>query len=170
MSWFGPGHRPAADADLQDGRGDAVGGLADLVVALDEVRGRHDPLACRVHRVERTHKVEIHARLHTQVYGSRPSGDDGRSGGRGGAIENNGTLSLLHDRFAGNRAADPGGAIMNYATISVLAGDDFTGNRSAAYAGAIENDGTIGLATGDSFTGNTAESGPGAVDNLGTIT
>lgn len=95
---------------------------------------------------------------------------NGRTSGHAGAVENSGTLSLVHDRFTGNKATDPGGAIVNYATITAMTGDTFTRNRSAAYGGAIENFGTIASATGDSFTGNIAEHGAGAVDNQGTIT
>jgi IPT/TIG domain len=95
---------------------------------------------------------------------------NGRTSGHAGAVENSGTLSLVHDRFVGNTATDPGGAIVNYAAITAMDGDQFNSNRSAAYGGAVENFGTIGLATGDSFTGNIAEYGAGAVDNQGTIT
>ena len=70
----------------------------------------------------------------------------------------------------GNHATDPGGAIVNYATITAMVGDTFTGNRSASYGGAVENFGTIVLAADDAFTGNIADIGAGAVDNQGTIT
>jgi hypothetical protein len=75
----------------------------------------------------------------------------------------------MHDRIVGNSAADPGGAIVNYANITALVDDRFGGNTSARYGGAIENFGNISLATGDSFTGNSASVGAGAVDNSGTI-
>ena len=95
---------------------------------------------------------------------------NGHTPGHAGAVENSGTLSLIHDRFAGNHATDPGGAIVNYATITAMVGDTFTGNRSASYGGAVENFGTIVLAADDAFTGNIADIGAGAVDNQGTIT
>jgi IPT/TIG domain len=95
---------------------------------------------------------------------------NGRTSGHAGAVENSGTLSLIHDRFVGNHSADPGGAIVNYARITAMVGDTFTGNRSASYGGAVENFGTIAVAAGDDFTGNMANIGAGAVGNQGTIT
>jgi hypothetical protein len=94
---------------------------------------------------------------------------NGRSSGHAGAVENSGTLRLVDDRFTGNSATDPGGAIVNYGTITAMAGDKFSRNRSAAYGGAVENFGTIALATGDAFAGNVAGFGGGAIDNQGSI-
>jgi hypothetical protein len=94
----------------------------------------------------------------------------GRSPAHAGAIENSGTLTLEHDRFWDDSAADPGGAIVNYATITALAYDQFTANHSQRYGGAIENFGTIDAASHDLFSGNLANVGAGAVDNQGSIT
>jgi IPT/TIG domain len=95
---------------------------------------------------------------------------NGRSLGHAGAAENHGTLSLLRDRFVDDHAADPGGAIVNYATITVMRDDTFIGDGSARYGGAVENFGIIALGSGDTFTGNVAQVGAGAIDNQGSIT
>ena len=94
---------------------------------------------------------------------------NGDSPAHAGAVENSGTLALLDDRLIDNSAVDPGGAIVNYATVTQMSNDRFVGNSSQSYGGAITNFGTIGTATGDVFNGNFAEHGAGAVNNEGTI-
>ena len=96
--------------------------------------------------------------------------EKGKSPAHAGAVENSGTLALRHVRLIGNSAADPGGAVVNYATITALIDDQFISNRSARYGGAIENFGTIWAADGDLFAHNFADIGAGAIDNDGTIT
>jgi IPT/TIG domain len=95
---------------------------------------------------------------------------NGRSPGHAGAVENSGTLSLVHDRFVDDHATDPGGAIVNYTTITALAGDAFIGDGSSRYGGAVANFGSIALGQGDTFTGNVAQIGGGAIENDGSIT
>jgi hypothetical protein len=95
---------------------------------------------------------------------------NGLSAGHAGAVENSGTLSLLHDRFVDDHAADPGGAIVNYATVTAMSDDAFIRDGSSRYGGAVENFGSIALASGDAFTDNAAQVGAGAIDNQGSIT
>lgn len=91
------------------------------------------------------------------------------TGSDGGGMENDGTVSLVQDRFAGDHSDDPGGAIVNFGTIATLTGDTFSQNSTARYGGAIENFGTIGDATGDTFEANFGDFGAGAIDNQGSI-
>jgi hypothetical protein len=94
---------------------------------------------------------------------------NGNSPAHAGAIENSGTLTLLHDRLIHNVAVDPGGAIVNYATITALVDVSFVNNSSQSYGGALTNFGTVDLADGDAFKNNFAENGAGAVNNEGAI-
>ena len=54
---------------------------------------------------------------------------DGTSPAHAGAVENSGTLTLIDDLISRNRAADPGGAIVNYGTITSMVGDRFVGGQ-----------------------------------------
>jgi hypothetical protein len=95
---------------------------------------------------------------------------NGNSPAHAGAIENSGTLALYHDRLIGNAAVDPGGAIVNYTTITALVDVSFVGNSTQRYGGALTNFGTVDMASGDVFDNNFAQIGAGAVNNDGTIT
>jgi hypothetical protein len=95
---------------------------------------------------------------------------NGNSPAHAGAIENSGTLALIHDRLVDNAAVDPGGAIVNYTTITALVDVSFVGNSSHSYGGALTNFGTVDLASGDVFDNNFAQNGAGAVNNDGAIT
>ena len=89
----------------------------------------------------------------------------------GGAIYNNGTLTVSDCIFTNNKATAFGGAISNYnGTISSLNGCIFKGN-SAGFGGAIDNNyRTIGTVIDCIFTGNNAIYG-GAISNYqGNIT
>lgn len=83
----------------------------------------------------------------------------------GGAIYNNGTLTVFDSIFLNNKATALGGAISNYnGTISSLKGCTFT-NNSAGFGGAIDNNYcTIGTVIDCNFTGNNAIYG-GAISN-----
>ena len=94
---------------------------------------------------------------------------NGNSAAHAGAIENSGTLTLLNDKFIGNSAVDPGGAIVNYSVITSMDNDRFINNTSQSYGGAITNFGTIGTAAGDDFANNLGENGGGAINNAGSI-
>jgi hypothetical protein len=94
---------------------------------------------------------------------------DGNSPAHAGGIENSGTLALFHDRLIHNAAVDPGGAIVNYTTITALVDVSFIGNSSQSYGGALTNFGTVDLASGDAFKNNFAQNGAGAINNQGLI-
>ena len=95
---------------------------------------------------------------------------------RGGAIYNNGNLTVSNCTFTSNKATISyvygGGAIYNKGTITSLSGCTFTNNRAAKYGGAVYNDATIISLSGCNFTGNIASSygGGGAIFNYGTST
>jgi hypothetical protein len=87
------------------------------------------------------------------------------SGNWGGAIANNGTLTLNNCTLAGNSVDNTsyGGAINNAGTLT-LTGCTLSGNR-AAYAGAINNN-SVCNAWNCTFYGNAALAGNGgAIDN-----
>ncbi len=94
---------------------------------------------------------------------------NGNSPAHAGGIENSGTLALHHDRLIHNEAVDPGGAIVNYTTITALVDVTFERNSSQSYGGAITNFGTVDVANGDVFENNFAQNGAGAVNNEGAI-
>jgi hypothetical protein len=94
---------------------------------------------------------------------------NGNGPAHAGGIENSGTLALFHDRLIGNVAVDPGGAVVNYTTITALVDVSFVRNSSQGYGGALANFGTVLLADGDVFKNNSAQNGAGAVDNEGSI-
>jgi hypothetical protein len=94
---------------------------------------------------------------------------NGNSPAHAGGIENSGTLALLHDRLIDNVAVDPGGAIVNYATITALVDVRFVDNTSQSYGGALTNFGTVDVANGDVFQNNFAQNGAGAINNEGVI-
>ena len=69
--------------------------------------------------------------------------------------------------FAGN-VSDSGGAIRNNGTLSITS-SIFNGNRGASDGGALYNGGTATIYQ-TTFDGNSCPGGGGAIDNLGTIT
>ena len=77
----------------------------------------------------------------------------------GGAIWNDGTLSVTNDTFNNNTAYGNGGAIYNSGTLSAT-NDTSNNNTSDNYGGAIYNSGTL-TETNDTFNNNTAQSGLG---------
>lgn len=88
----------------------------------------------------------------------------------GGAIsiQSTGNLTLNHTAFPQNSAIGFGGAIFNEGTLTVIGGIDFTGNTATWGGGAIYTKKTLTLTDG-LFSGNTAQAG-GAVENYGTVT
>src|SRR5271168_5136580 len=100
----------------------------------------------------------------------------------GGAILNNGTLTVADCTFAGNQATagsqgiGVGGAIWSEGTLTVtdstLSGNQATGGSQGGlgFGGAIFNAGT-GTVTDSTFSGNQATVGGGAIENSsGTLT
>ncbi len=88
---------------------------------------------------------------------------NGNGGGTGGgAIVNQGTLTLNQMTLAGNNSVAYGGAILNEGTLTANQ-STFSGNYSVTYGGAIENGGPLVL-NNSTFAGNTGNGG-GAIDN-----
>lgn len=92
----------------------------------------------------------------------------GRTSGDGGAILNNGTLSISNSSFISNTStAAKGGAIQNFGTLTVT-NSNFSLNRSYAFGGAIDNDPPASLLIVNStFTNNATMNGAGggAIDS-----
>lgn len=98
----------------------------------------------------------------------------------GGAILNDGTLTLSGCTFTNNRAVSYGGAIFNRGTVAGLSGCTFTNNTVLNSGGAIYNSGAMGSINSCTFTGNTAIQKAssnviglgtgGAIYNSGTLT
>jgi predicted outer membrane repeat protein len=89
------------------------------------------------------------------------------SGARGGAIQNESTLTLTSDVLSANTSTGAGGAIDSEGTLTVQ-NSTFSGNSSHDYAGAINTEGGIGAqalnVTNTTFSGNqTGNRGGGAI-------
>jgi len=89
------------------------------------------------------------------------------NGNNGGAIQNNGTLTITNSTFIGNSTSFSGGAIYNDGTLTV-SNSTFTGNSTDFYGGAIRNEGTLTI-TNSTFTDNLGDEG-GAISNARTLT
>jgi hypothetical protein len=89
-------------------------------------------------------------------------------GAAGGIFNNQGTLTVTDDVFAGNSAQFFGGGIRNDGTLTAT-NDTFSGNSGPAYGGGIFNDTGTATATDDTFAGNTSPNG-GGIMNAGTLT
>ncbi|MBR3213887.1 MAG: hypothetical protein IKF79_05165, partial [Methanosphaera sp.] len=87
---------------------------------------------------------------------------------RGGAIQNNGTLTVDNTRFVNNHATD-GGAICNVFGNLTVTNTLFADNHAGHRSGAIHNLGTLTI-TGTQFAGNNATSDGGAIYNIGNLT
>jgi predicted outer membrane repeat protein len=82
----------------------------------------------------------------------------------GGAIYNDGILSLSGTTVSGNTSSDAGGGIYSDNTLS-LTDSTISGNTSGEWGGGIANDGNVSL-TDSTVSGNTAEGGDGGgIDN-----
>lgn len=87
----------------------------------------------------------------------------------GGAVRNNGTLTVANSTFSGNSASYDGGAIANYDALTV-ANSTFSGNSAFVNGGAIfSNSGTLTV-TNSTFFGNSAEFGGAIYNNNSTVT
>ena len=97
---------------------------------------------------------------------------NGRSGGSGGGIENNGTLTVTNSTFSTNFGGPGfsvagGGGIWNGGTLTVT-NSTFSGNNADYSGGGIWNMGTLTV-TNSTFTNNGAVAG-GGIENNGTLT
>jgi hypothetical protein len=106
----------------------------------------------------------------TFANGLQSKGSNGIGHG-GGAIANQGTLTVQNDVFTGNQSQDiSGGAIVNSGTINIL-DSTFSANTSGNYGGAFFNccEGTATVVN-STFTGNTSASDGGAIFSFWTLT
>ncbi len=87
----------------------------------------------------------------------------------GGAILNNGTLTIEGISFSNNRTTGNGGAIANNGTLTIK-GLTLNGNRASGNGGAIANNGTLTLGGGVVMQTNKATDKGGAIANLGKMT
>ena len=85
----------------------------------------------------------------------------------GGAISNTGILVIDHSTISGNTAANSGGGVDNSGTLTV-ASSTISGNTATAFGGGIVNTGTLTVAN-STISGNTAEAGGGISDQFGTV-
>jgi predicted outer membrane repeat protein len=119
------------------------------------------------------------SRGHTSIYGGAIYNDGtvtvtnstfsgnyayGSALGYGGAIYNVGTATVTNSTFSGNFAYN-GGAIYNAGTATV-ANSTFSQNTANSYGGAIYNIGTVTV-TNSTFSGNSAGNQGGAISNQG---
>jgi predicted outer membrane repeat protein len=87
----------------------------------------------------------------------------------GGAISNRGTMTINNSTFTNNNATSWGGAISNRGVNMTVTGSTFIGNTATIGGGAIYTKGTM-VITGNAFTNNTANEEGGAIHNGGTLT
>ena len=93
------------------------------------------------------------------------------SGGNGGGIDNNGSLTISGSSISDDMATGSGGGLYNVGTATVTGctfAADSAGANSFNGGGGINNSGTL-VVSASSFTGNTAIGG-GGISNSGTIT
>lgn len=87
--------------------------------------------------------------------------------GDGGAINNDGTLTLSDSTITGNTSPDDGGGVSSSGSTAVsttLSGDTFTQNTAAYWGGALDLDNGSATITNTTMTNNTSPDGGGAVD------
>jgi hypothetical protein len=89
------------------------------------------------------------------------------SADRGGAIRNDGTLTLSDSTVWFSQASVDGGLIGNFGTLTLIRST--LSNGSAPYGGAILNTRTLTI-TGSTLSGNSATSAGGAIESWGTVT
>ena len=85
----------------------------------------------------------------------------------GGAIGNIGELSISNSSFTDN-SAEGGGAILNYERALTITESRFTGNLANIGGAILNHEGTLSITDSD-FTDNSAESGGGAIGNSGML-
>jgi predicted outer membrane repeat protein len=84
------------------------------------------------------------------------------TGGFGGAIDNSGTLTVTGAAFDANQAED-GGAVENLAAATIT-GSTFRANQAGFNGGAIHNEGQL-IVTGSRFSANSATNNGGGLFN-----
>ncbi len=103
----------------------------------------------------------------TLAFLSLTGGNNSDTGG--GAIYNQGTLSINNCTFMGNSVADFGGAIVNVRGTLTVSNSTFAGNSSDSRGGAIYNFGTLTIDS-STFSGNSASIGGALYLSGGTAT
>lgn len=95
--------------------------------------------------------------------------ESGHAGlGNGGAVVNDGTLTMTDSTLSGDSAADYGGAVYNSGTLTV-SDSTFSGDSAPAAGfggGAIFTDGTASISA-STFSGDSSDNLGGAILNLG---
>lgn len=95
----------------------------------------------------------------------------GQVDGHGGAIFNQGTLTLLDCQIISNTAGYDGGGIFSILDSTLtLTNSDFIFNIATKDGGGIYNGGGAATITSSDFTANTADNGGGMYNNLSTLT
>ncbi len=103
---------------------------------------------------------------------------DGSSSLFGGAILNQGTLTITNSTSLNSRSAvtistitnstsGEGGAIFNEGTLTISAGSTISGCSVTNAGGAIFNEGMLTISSGSTISGCSAETAGGAIANLG---
>ena len=85
----------------------------------------------------------------------------------GGAVRNDGTLTLTNSTLVGNAAGSDGGALWNDGTLTVT-GSTLAGNSAGSQGGALWNDGTLML-TDSTLSGSSTGGDGGGIWNDGTL-
>ena len=94
---------------------------------------------------------------------------NGESTDYGGAIYNEGTLTINNSSLSGNHTTSSGGAINNNFGTLTINNSSLSGNIADAYSGAIRNYDTVTV-NNSTISGNSAGNSGGAMYNAGTLT
>lgn len=86
----------------------------------------------------------------------------------GGAILNNGALTIIDSSFSDNSAGEFGGAVHNWSGQANISGSSFSDN-SAVDGGAVYNKGTLTIINSD-FSDNSGKNGGAVYSERGTLT
>jgi parallel beta-helix repeat protein len=115
-------------------------------------------------KLSRVFELSSKTKPQASLSGMTISNGDGQFGGIGGAINNNGTLTISNCTLSGNIGGGPGGAINNYGTLTIS--NSVLSDNSAREGGAISNLGPLTV-NGCTLYGNSAVNGGdgGAISN-----
>ena len=151
----------SGDAGVQDDTGDNVH------IMIIETQ---DPFAANLDR-----PVTLNALTFTDGYAQVPEDPDYdgvTAGNAGGAllIRGDEDVTISNSTFTNNQSANVGGAIYNEGTITIEE-SAFVGNYAALYGGGIENDNGDVTVSNSTLSGNGAGADGGGIDNyFGTLT
>ena len=85
----------------------------------------------------------------------------------GGAIQNNGSLTISDSVFRGNVTGGAGGAVADNGDALIIRNSSFIGNTSQIVGGGVYTDGVAFTSTSSTFTGNTGSAVGGGVHSEG---